>query len=68
MIGALKTDEKYGGRGYGSLVVRHLSKLYAEMGYDLFAAVYEGNIPSQSMFSKLGFKPVAEVFYITTKH
>lgn len=66
LIGALQTDERYHGCGYGSLVVRHLSKKSAELGYDVYASVDETNTPSCSVFSKLGFKIVDNVHWITT--
>lgn len=67
LLGGLQTDEHYYGHGYGSLVTRALASKIAEMGDDLYAAIYLDNIPSHSLFKKLGFKQVGKVYFITTK-
>lgn len=67
LLGALQTDDKYYGFGYASLVTRYLSKIIAELGYDVYADIYEQNKPSRSLFEKLGFKAVGKVQWIRTK-
>lgn len=67
LLGGLKTDEQYYGHGYGSLVTRALSRKIAELGDDVYSAIYLDNIPSHSLFKKLGFKPVGKVYFIQTK-
>lgn len=37
------------------------------MGHDVYAGIFEANIPSRSLFYKLGFRPIGEVHWITTK-
>lgn len=65
---ALQTDPNYLGHGYGTIVVKHLSKKIAEMGHDINAGIFEKNYPSRNLFEKLGFKSIGEVHWITTKH
>lgn len=67
LVGGLETDKQHFGHGYGSTVTKALSKKIAEMGDDIYAAVYDDNIPSHSLFKKLGFKRVGEVFFVSTK-
>lgn len=67
LLGALQTDDKYFGHGYGSLVTRLLSKQIAKMGFDVYADIYERNTAFRSLFGKLGFKVVGEVRWIRTK-
>lgn len=67
LVGALETDKQYFGRGLGSLVAKSLSKCVAEMGHDLYTTISDANQPSLNLFKKLGFKPVGENHWITTK-
>ncbi|XP_031627732.1 uncharacterized protein LOC116343668 [Contarinia nasturtii] len=67
LLGGLKTDKNHLGRGYGSLVTRALSKMIAELGDDIYSAVFLDNTPSHSLFKKLGFKPIGEVYFVATK-
>lgn len=67
LLGALQTDEKYFGHGYGTLVTKVISKKIAELGHDIYAGILEKNYPSRNLFSKLGFKSIGEVHWITTK-
>lgn len=67
LLGALQTDENYYGHGYGSLVVKYLSKVIAEMDHGVYAGIFEQNTASRSLFSKLGFTSIGEVHWTTTK-
>lgn len=67
LLGALQTDEKYLGHGYGTLVAKVVSKKIAELGHDIYAGILEKNHPSRHLFVKLGFKSVGEVHWISTK-
>lgn len=67
VLGILQTDEKFYGRGFGSLVTRYLSRKIAEMRQDIYACIFEDNIPSRSLFGKLGFRSIGEVHVIFTK-
>lgn len=66
LLGALQTDEKYYGKGYGALVSRFVSKKIAEMGHDIYAGIFEMNTSSRSLFEKHDFKSIGEVHWITT--
>lgn len=66
VIGTLQTDENYYGHGYGELLFKYLSKKIAEIGHDVYAPVFESNIPSSSL-SKLGFKPITTDHWVTSK-
>lgn len=67
LLGALQTDERFYCRGYGSLVMRSLSKKVAEMGHDVYTSVLESNIPSRSLFHKHGFIFVGKIQRFITK-
>lgn len=67
MVGALQTDEKYYGKGYGALIARYVSKKIAEMGHDVMAGIYHENTASRPLFEKHGFTPIGEVHWISTK-
>lgn len=60
-MGILQTDKKYAGHGYGTLVTKYMSKKVAEMGFDVYVEIVENNMPSKSLFEKLGFKPIEKV-------
>lgn len=51
------------GQGLGTLAAKAISRKIAEMGYDVWAGVKEGNAPSQAIFEKLGFTN-ASTFYL----
>lgn len=68
ILGTLQTDESYLGHGYGSLVTKALSKIIAEMGYDVNTSILQNNIPSRKLFEKLGFELVGDVHWITTSN
>ena len=67
LVGGLETDKHHYGNGFGSLVTRVLASKIAEMGDDVYAAIYLDNVPSHSLFKKLGFKPIGKVHFIKTK-
>lgn len=58
---ALQTDEKYYGRGYGSLVAREISRQIASMGHDVYAGILAKNVASRALFGKLGFKHIGQL-------
>lgn len=67
-VGALQTDDKHFGKGYGKLVTKCLAKQIAMSGDDVYAAIYESNIASCKLFSGLGFDVVGQVLWIITKY
>lgn len=67
LLCALQTDENYFGQGYGLLVTKAISKQIAEMGYDLYAGIFESNSASKNLFGKLGFKSIGRVHWPTIK-
>lgn len=64
-IGALQVDEEYQRRGLGALVTKAISRKIAEMGHDVCTDVTEGNVPSQTLFEKLGFASVFDIHKVT---
>lgn len=66
LLGALQTDEQHLAKGYGSMVVKDISKKIAQLGHDVHAGIFEENTPSRRLFEKLGFEAVGEVHWITT--
>lgn len=65
-IGALYVHPDYRRRGYGSLVVRAISKIIGERGDDVIACVDEPNTPARKLFEKLGFSVVGTVRRVVT--
>lgn len=63
----MQTDERFYGKGYGTLVVKAISRKIAEIGHDIYAGVFEKNTPSRILFDRLGFKPIGDVHWIVTK-
>lgn len=66
MLGAIHVDQNYMGKGYGTLVCRAIAKKLGEMGEDVFATVRPANVPSNKMFSKIGFKVVDMTCWLRT--
>lgn len=66
-LGMLYTLEKYRQKGYASIVTKALSKKIAEAGIDPFACIKYDNVPSFSMFNKLGFEKVCMVYWGSMK-
>lgn len=64
----LQTDDQHLGKGYARVVIKHMSKRIAEIGHDVYTDILEGNIPSRTLFGKLGFEEVGKIHYIDTKH
>lgn len=67
MLGAMEMDENHLGHGYDSMVVKVLSKIIAEMGFDVYMPIHEDNDPYVSLFTQLGFKSAGHVHWIVTK-
>ncbi|XP_067623903.1 uncharacterized protein [Eurosta solidaginis] len=62
-LGLVQVMDTHKRLGFGSLVVKAISKLLAEKELEVTAPVLIDNIPSQKMFSKLGFKPIDEIYW-----
>lgn len=60
-LGVLQVIQEFMGKGLASILVKALSKL-AVTTYDddVTAHIYPTNIPSISLFTKLGFKEIQE--------
>lgn len=67
-MGALQTDDKYQGKGYGSLVFKALTKSIAEMGQDTYSAVNETNLASRGLLEKLGATSIGYTYCIVTEN
>ncbi|KAL3268354.1 hypothetical protein HHI36_007470 [Cryptolaemus montrouzieri] len=63
-INLLQTEEKYKGKGYGSIMVQAMAKKIAEDGYIPVATVIVHNTPSVNLFNKLGFKIIAKSYFL----
>lgn len=64
LLNALQTDKMYKGKGYAQLVTKYLSKEIAKTGHNIYAGIYEENIASRSLFTKIGFKSVGECCWL----
>lgn len=67
LVGILQTDENHSGKGYGSLVIRAISRKIAETGDNGYVGILEQNIQSRSIFEKMGYKRIGEIHYIISK-
>lgn len=64
---ALQTDGMHYGHGYGSLVVKAISKQIARLDHDVYASGLDDNTPSKRLFEKIDFELVERINWITTK-
>lgn len=56
-LGVVQVDENHLRKGYGSLIVKGISRKIAEhFSMDITALVVQGNEKSLSLFAKLGFR------------
>lgn len=62
-LGLLRVLDTHKRRGLGNLAVRYLSKVLAEKDIEVAATVVFDNLPSRSMFEKLGFKVIDKVYW-----
>lgn len=61
---ALQTLEDHTGKGYGTLAVKEMTKQLAECGFDSCATVSPGNVASEAIFKKLGFKILCQCGFV----
>lgn len=60
-IGVLQVTEAFQGRGLAAILVKALSSLaVTTYNVDVTAHIYPTNIPSLSLFTKLGFREIHE--------
>lgn len=64
LLCALQTDEQHYGKGYGSSVLKGISKKIAQLGHDIYAGILEQNTPSRELFQKSGFVSLGEIRWI----
>ncbi|XP_055920168.1 uncharacterized protein LOC129951846 [Eupeodes corollae] len=62
-LGLLQVLDSHKRKGLGSLVVKAMAKMNAEKGLETMAPVLDGNIASQTMFERLGFRKIQEIFW-----
>uniref|UniRef100_A0A182WFH2 N-acetyltransferase domain-containing protein n=1 Tax=Anopheles minimus TaxID=112268 RepID=A0A182WFH2_9DIPT len=65
-LGALQVDMGYLRRGFGTVVAIATAKQIADLGHDCFALVNANNVPSRTMFERIGFKHRGEAYWIRT--
>ncbi|KAM7340990.1 uncharacterized protein ACRADG_003981 [Cochliomyia hominivorax] len=63
-LGLLQIMDTHKRRGLGNLAVRYMSKLLAEKDIEVAATVVFDNVPSRSMFEKLGFTIIDKVYWV----
>ncbi|XP_037805749.1 uncharacterized protein LOC119599895 isoform X1 [Lucilia sericata] len=63
-LGLLRILDTHKRRGLGNLAVRYLSKFLADNDIEVAATVVFDNVPSCSMFDKLGFKVIDKVYWV----
>ncbi|XP_037958872.1 uncharacterized protein LOC119688263 [Teleopsis dalmanni] len=62
-LGLLQVMDSHKRLGLGSLVVRKLSRILAKNNIEIMAPVVFENVASRSMFEKLGFKAIDNVYW-----
>ncbi|XP_061397713.1 uncharacterized protein LOC133333411 [Musca vetustissima] len=62
-LGLLQVESSHKRKGFGSLVVKLMSKYLAEKNIEITAPVVDVNVASRSMFKKLGFKEIDKVYW-----
>ncbi|KAL1502275.1 hypothetical protein ABEB36_007441 [Hypothenemus hampei] len=62
-MSALQTLEQYKRKGYGSLVVKHMAKYLATQGFDSCISIIAGNVESEGLYKKLGFKKTSSLYH-----
>lgn len=65
-LGAMQVDPEYYRRGFGTVVAIATAKQIAELGHDCFALVNKANVPSRTLFERIGFKYSGEAYWIRT--
>lgn len=65
-LGALQVLPSQYRKGLGSVVTKNMCKQLAAIGHDTFAFVNATNIPSKTMFEKLGFKHIDTGYWLRT--
>lgn len=65
-LGALQVVPSAYRKGLGSLITKQMCKQLAAIGHDTFAFVGETNIPSRSMFEKVGFEVIDTAYWLRT--
>ncbi|KAM8716711.1 hypothetical protein ACLKA7_003563 [Drosophila subpalustris] len=66
LLAALHVDSKYKRRGFGTTVVKAISRRIAALGDDVAAEIYSNNKASCSLFLKLGFQVIDQCHWINT--
>ncbi|XP_066249370.1 uncharacterized protein [Euwallacea similis] len=67
-MSALQTLSEHKNKGYAQLVIQHMAKYLAELGFDCCGTVHPTNVASMKLFSKLGFKSLYKCGYIAVLH
>ena len=67
-LNALQVDARYYRRGFGTLILKAISKQLAETDQDSFGFVVIDNEPSQATFNKLGFRIIDSNHWIVIRH
>ncbi|XP_066157241.1 uncharacterized protein [Euwallacea fornicatus] len=65
---ALQTLDEHKKKGYAQLVIKHMAKYLAELGFDCCGTVHPTNVASLELFSKLGFNSIYKCAYICIVH
>uniref|UniRef100_A0A8D9DUB2 N-acetyltransferase domain-containing protein n=1 Tax=Cacopsylla melanoneura TaxID=428564 RepID=A0A8D9DUB2_9HEMI len=66
-IGNLQTRTGEGGKGYGKLIVKHLSKELSKIGMDVHLTIKEDNAISRRLFTSAGFEFLSPLRFIFAK-
>lgn len=66
-INLLQTKEGHRGKGYGKVMLQIITKHIAESGCVPIGSILLNNIPSLSLFERLGFKKTLKTNYIFTE-
>lgn len=57
-MSTLQTDVNHKRKGYATLITKAKSKELAQDGFNPLGTIVQGNVASETMFSKLGFRSI----------
>ncbi|XP_055593801.1 uncharacterized protein LOC129748220 [Uranotaenia lowii] len=62
-IGPLEVTKKHHRKGYGTIIAKAIAQELAKIGRNCYATILSSNMASQTMFDKIGFHEVDEVYF-----
>lgn len=64
LLGAMQVDDGFRRKGYGTLILKAITRKIGELGEDVCACVLTDNLPSIRTFENVGFQVVDSTFWL----